>query len=167
LDTHYASPIGYDWESLEHPSTPVTNDNIQAKSDAFVSILRERKTYYQTQHVLVLMGEDFRFQNASLQFENMDYIVQYIRNHPQRYNGDSFTYSTVREYKKALLSAISSNNKNHTIPVITGSPFLPLWAGYYTQIPNLKQMVRTCECRLRTCEVHLFQALKSDGSCWP
>jgi hypothetical protein len=162
MDTHYESPMGFEWESLEHPSTVVTKDNVQNKSDILMSLLQERATYYITNNVFIPMGGDFRFQNASLQFDNMDRLVAYIHLHPERYGNATLRYSTVREYQQALLTSMATSNK--TFPVVSGSHFLLLWGGFYTTLPVLKQMVRVAETVLRTCHVRVFQALRQQES---
>jgi hypothetical protein len=161
LDTHYESI--FDWESIEHPSTPVTSANVQEKSDGFMEIIRERATCYISNQILVPMGGDFRFQNASLQFENMERIMKFVHDHPERYYGHSLRFSTVTQYKQAFLASLALQNKS-SLPEISGSPFVSSLAGYLFQIPNLKQMVRVCEAVLRTCEVRLFQALRQDSA---
>jgi alpha-mannosidase II len=162
MDNHYESPGGFNWESLEHPSTVVTKDNVQNKSDTFMSILQERAIYYRTNNVFIPMGGDFLFQNASLQFDNMDRLVAYIHLHPERYGNTTLRYSTVREYQQALLTSMATSNQ--TFPVVSGSHFLPYWGGFYTTLPVLKQMVRVVETVLRTCHVRVFQALRQPES---
>ena len=160
MDEHYESPSGFDWEGLPNPSPPVTDDNLPQKSDEFMAVVRKRSVHYRTKNVFIPMGGDFRFQNASWQFENMDRIVQYVQNNSERYQGDTLRYSTVREYKQAVTNSMDAMNE--TFPVLVGSHFLPLWGGYYTQNPMLKQMVRCCETLMRACQMRLFQALRQD-----
>lgn len=45
---------------------------------------------------MAVWGSDFRFHNASLQFENMTKLVNYINHHPEL--GIHIRYSTVSEY---------------------------------------------------------------------
>ena len=89
LDAHYESPPGFDWEKnpdpSEDPAPPVTNTNVQAMSDAYVQAALERSMHYQGKSVLVPFGQDFRFQNASLQFDNMDAIVSFVNRNKKRY----------------------------------------------------------------------------------
>jgi hypothetical protein len=161
MDTHYGSPNGFDWESSK--GVPVTKENVRDRSDAFMDVLLDRANYYRTPHILVPFGGDFTFQNASLQFQNMDRIMNYIQGHPERYNGTVLQYSTPRQFKEILLEVLSS--KNQSLPSVqVGAAFQPLWTGYYFQLPNLKQMLRTCEALLRTCEVRMFQALRGNAS---
>jgi hypothetical protein len=158
MDTHYASPEGFDWEDLEHGNPiPITKENVRERADLFMEVLSERATHYRTSHVMIPMGGDFTFQNASMQFHNMERLFQYVEAHPKRYGDASFRFSTPKEYRKAVMDELAQSNQ--TVPVIRGgAEFQPLLAGYYFQLPNLKQMLRTCEIVLRTVEVRLYQA---------
>lgn len=166
MDTHYASPDGFNWEDLEHGvPEQVSNNNVQERTDTFLQILMQRATYYQTPHVMVPMGGDFTFQNASMQFANMDRIVQYVQQHPERYEDATLKFSTPLEYKEAVLNSMTSAKQE--IPIIyDGVAMQPLLGGYYFQNPNLKQMLRTCEIVLRSLEVQLFRAAFRDNQPW-
>jgi len=151
-DTHYETR-GFDWESLEVHSAPVTLANVQEQTDAYMNILQEKAGYYRTPHVLMPFGGDFRFQNASWQFQNMDMIVEYANAHPERYAGTTLRYTTVEEYYDVIRQSYEPSD----FPVVEGSPFLPLWTGYYTTLPAMKQMMRACEMILRIVETQFAQ----------
>jgi hypothetical protein len=165
MDTHYASPPGFDWEDVEHElPDQITDGNVQDRTDEFMKILMQRASYYQTPHVMVPMGGDFTFQNASMQFRNIDRIMEHVRGHPEVYSSATLKYSTPTEYKEAVLGAI--DKMNHQLPVIHGGVDMqPLLAGYYFQNPNLKQKLRSLEIVLRTLEVQSFRALR-EGQPW-
>jgi hypothetical protein len=160
MDTHYASPDGFNWEDLEHgPPIQITDDNIEERTNTFMDILYGRVRYYPTKHIMIPMGGDFTYQNATMQFENMERIFQHVHDHPDQYGSNvHFQYSTPREYQAAVKKSFSDANR--TIPIIHGGvEFQPLLAGYYFQSPNLKQMLRTCEVTLRMVEVRIVKAL--------
>lgn len=167
MDTHYASPHGFDWEDMEHGDPiPITKENVRERSDIFMKVLSERLAYYRTPHVLIPMGGDFTFQNASMQFRNMERIFHYVTGHPDRYGNATFRYSTPKEYQNAVMDGFLKS-KQQSIPVIHGGvEFQPLLAGYYFQLPNLKQMLRTCEVVLRTVEVRLCQTSLFRNAPW-
>ena len=162
LDHHYESPVGFDWENLVHVAEEITHENVQDKADELMSIIQDRSKYFTTPNVMIPFGGDFRFVNATRQFKNMDRIVDYVQEHPERYQGATLRYSTPQEYYEALFDNYLSklkktkNEKKHSLstsrglPTVTDSPFLSYWTGYYTQLPILKQMVRACEVLLRT-----------------
>ena len=68
------------------PTTlPVTADNLVELSDQYVTEAIDRASGFRHGMVLIPFGQDFRFLNASFQFENMDQIVSYINANPDRY----------------------------------------------------------------------------------
>lgn len=72
----------------------------------------ERARAYLTRRVLVPFGDDFKFQDAALQFSNMDRIVRRINMNATQF-GVNVTYSTLSEYFVAL----------HADAVATGTTF--------------------------------------------
>ena len=109
---------------------------------------------------MIPMGGDFTFHNASLQFQNMERIIRYVHNHPDRYGPVLFRYSTVREYKSAVLSSFSDHNQ--TIPTIQGGlEFQSHFTDSYFQSPNLKQALRSYEILLRVLEIQVVRTLEA------
>lgn len=159
MDTHYSSPDGFNWEDLEYGGpAPIDGHNVQERSDVFMKILRDRATLYRTPHVLVPMGGDFTFQNASWHFQNMERITRFVLSHPERYGPATFRYSTAREYKTAMLDFLDKSNA--TLPTVRGGvDFQPYFTGYYFQLPVLKQALRSCEIVLRMLETRIFRGL--------
>lgn len=166
LDHHYDCPAGFDWEKEGSPE--ITNANVKARSDAYMRVVLNRSRYFLTPNVFIPFGDDFRFVNATLQFQNMDRIVSYVQEHPDQYKGMTLRYSTPDEYYSAVLASLKNQTKTIkeandaplattiALPTITGSPFLNYWTGYYTQLPVLKQMVRSAELLLRTVKMTQF-----------
>jgi hypothetical protein len=155
-DEHYASQDeGFDWESFEARTESVNKTNVQYYSDKFVATMQNKTAFYRTPHLLFPFGGDFRFQNASVEFENMDQIMRFVKSNPARYPGVSIKYSTPQEYRQAVFESIPDGQVDQFFPVIQGSPFLPQVSGYYTQIPVVKQMLRGCEMILRAVESQL------------
>eukprot|EP00550_Attheya_septentrionalis_P003784 CAMPEP_0198284144 /NCGR_PEP_ID=MMETSP1449-20131203/3636_1 /TAXON_ID=420275 /ORGANISM="Attheya septentrionalis, Strain CCMP2084" /LENGTH=1164 /DNA_ID=CAMNT_0043981071 /DNA_START=337 /DNA_END=3831 /DNA_ORIENTATION=- len=187
-DHHYAIPTGFDWED-ESPTnykgaSPITPENVADRSDQFVNeIVMERAPYYRTPHLLVPFGTDFRFQDAALQFDNMDQIVDFINSNPDRYMGKTgrtitLRYSTANEYLQNIASHMISKDgpfspndsttptgtedtqaffPSHTgslfFPYVTSGPSPQIFSGFYSQYPNLKQNVRVAEQLLRAADV--------------
>ena len=166
LDHHYDCPAGFDWEKEGSPE--ITESNVQDRSDEYMRIVQNRSTYFRSPNVFIPFGDDFRFVNATLQFKNMDRIISYVQQHPDRYKGMTLRYSSPDDYHSALLANLvnrttttkQANNESvaatTALPIISGSPFLNYWTGYYTQLPLLKQMVRSAELLLRTVKMTQF-----------
>ncbi|SPQ93940.1 Alpha-mannosidase [Plasmodiophora brassicae] len=161
LHTHYSAPQGFDWENYVEA---ITEDNVERRSDELAAELRRRMTAYRSPHLLVPFGDDFKFRNANLQFRNMDQLIDYINDNPERYQM-RLQYSTLSDYFGAVAA---SNAKFATVQ----GDFFPyadnddsLWTGYYTTRPFLKRISRTVSAALRAAEIAFVAAgvLRSDA----
>ena len=94
LHSHYSAPRGYDWEE---PGTPrVSQWNAASRGSGLASKMKQRAHAYRTNHLLVTFGDDFKFKNAALQFQNMDLIIRAINDNKGL--GVHIRYSTLSEY---------------------------------------------------------------------
>jgi hypothetical protein len=138
LHSHYSAPRGYDWEE---PGVPrVSTWNAGSRAASLVSKLKRRASAYKTKHLLVTFGDDFKFKNAALQFQNMDLIIKNINSNQGL--GVHIRYSTLSEYFQAVHS--DAHRKSVAFPFHRGD-FFPYadngdsyWTGYYSTRPNLK-----------------------------
>jgi hypothetical protein len=53
----------------------VVDGNIEYLANQFVSMMKDRSQSYRTNQLLVPWGDDFKFQNAAFQFQNMDLLM--------------------------------------------------------------------------------------------
>jgi hypothetical protein len=94
--------------------------------------------------VLVLMGDDFTFENAALYFAYLDALIEALNADPAG-RFEAF-YSTPADYVEARLAGDAAT----TLPVLTGDlmPYTDdsaghnVWAGYFTSRPSFKAFVR-------------------------
>lgn len=100
--------------------------------------LKSRSNSYRSGHLLVPFGDDFKFQNARVQWQNMDQLVQHINQNTDRF-GITLRYSTLSEYFDAMRASLT-----RALPVFAGD-FFPYadnsrsyWTGYFTSRPGLK-----------------------------
>ena len=128
LDSTYSSPIGFDFE---HGGGPVTSENVQAKAQLLMEQMNERSQWFRTNHILVPLGGDFEYQNATVMFSNMSIVMDYVNAREDTYGAKLF-YSTLPEYFEAVFA------QNVTFPNF-GGDFLPYisffdswWTGFYT-----------------------------------
>lgn len=144
-DVTYCSPKGFDFEGKT--DSPVNNDpqifnmNVQQRCDEFAALMRERAVVYKTPEILAMMGCDFQYQNARINFKNIDKMIDYINSHPERY-GMTLKYSTPSRYA----AAVKVHNVNLSVKT---DDFFPIafrdhsfWAGFFTSRPALKSSVR-------------------------
>ena len=52
--------------------------------------LLDRSGAYRTSHVMVPFGDDFKFMNAEVQFENMDKLIRAINDDPDNGAGNLY-----------------------------------------------------------------------------
>eukprot|EP01029_Cantina_marsupialis_P004937 TRINITY_DN1524_c1_g1_i3.p1 TRINITY_DN1524_c1_g1~~TRINITY_DN1524_c1_g1_i3.p1 ORF type:complete len:757 (+),score=161.47 TRINITY_DN1524_c1_g1_i3:79-2349(+) len=182
LDHHYMAPWGFnfEWGSVGHyngydavrdnppvidvPPSEFTPANVQQRSDELVSMLKERREYFRTNHLLVPFGNDFTFRHAHQQYENIDKVIRYISAHSAEYNV-TIAYSTLEKYFHAV------HDTEQSFPVYDGDLYpyrfapsgarydLPgmqsdneIWSGYYTTLPAFKKRIRDAQDSLATAE---------------
>ena len=148
LDSHYSFPSGFNFET----DAPITDGNIATRAQNLVNELVRRSAWYRSTKLLVPGGDDFRWQNAAVQYNNWDKLIDYINARPDQY-GVSIQYGTLSDYFGAL------NAEPVTWPVYE-SDFFPYadgadayWTGFFTSYSDLKGLIRTRALLLRTAEI--------------
>ncbi|NWT55475.1 MA2B2 mannosidase, partial [Erythrocercus mccallii] len=123
-------------------SLPVTNANLHLYAQTMVANIKERAAWFQTGEVLWPWGCDKQFFNASVQYSNMDLLVDYINKHSAEF-GVTVQYATVSDYFQAIYS------RNLTWEIRDSQDFLPYstepfqaWTGFYTSRSTLKEIAR-------------------------
>ena len=149
LDSHYSSPSDFDFEY----NAPITDANIATRAANLVSILMQRSTWYRSSHLLVPAGDDFRFQNAKVQFDNWDKLIDYVNARNESY-GINLRYATLNEYFEAV-------NKEPIVWPIYSQDFFPYadnqdsyWTGFFTTHSDLKGYIRSRAALLRATELY-------------
>ncbi|NXR35278.1 MA2B2 mannosidase, partial [Zosterops hypoxanthus] len=123
-------------------SLPVTDANLHLYAQTMVANIKERAAWFQTGEVLWPWGCDKQFFNASVQYSNMDLLVDYINKHSTEF-GVTVQYATVSDYFQAVYS------RNLTWQIRGSQDFLPYssepfqaWTGFYTSRSTLKGIAR-------------------------
>ncbi|NXF84810.1 MA2B2 mannosidase, partial [Eubucco bourcierii] len=123
-------------------SVPVTDTNIHSYAQTMVANMKERAAWFRTSDVLWPWGCDKQFFNASVQYSNMDLLLDYINKHSDEF-GVSVQYATVGDYFQAVYS------RNLTWEIRDSRDFLPYstepfqaWTGFYTSRSTLKGIAR-------------------------
>ncbi|CAH8671029.1 unnamed protein product [Schistosoma curassoni] len=143
---------------VDNPYIPEYNvDSIVKKFIDYVHMISKA---YQTNHIMVLMGCDFTYENAHFNYNNMDKLIKYVNQQQLHGSKINLFYSTPACYTKAV------NEEFNRIGTINrrGGDFFPYasgphsyWTGYYTSRPALKYYVRQASNLLSICEqIHLF-----------
>ncbi|XP_039584861.1 epididymis-specific alpha-mannosidase [Passer montanus] len=123
-------------------SLPVTDANLHQYAQTMVANIKERAAWFRTGDVLWPWGCDKQFFNASVQYSNMDLLVDYINKHSAEF-GVTVQYATVSDYFQAVYS------RNLTWEIRDSQDFLPYstepfqaWTGFYTSRSTLKGIAR-------------------------
>uniref|UniRef100_A0A8U7M2R2 Alpha-mannosidase n=1 Tax=Corvus moneduloides TaxID=1196302 RepID=A0A8U7M2R2_CORMO len=123
-------------------SLPVTDANLHLYAQTMVANIKERAAWFRTGDVLWPWGCDKQFFNASVQYSNMDLLVDYINKHSGEF-GVTVQYATVSDYFQAVYS------RNLTWETRDSQDFLPYstepfqaWTGFYTSRSTLKGIAR-------------------------
>ncbi|KAL1790773.1 epididymis-specific alpha-mannosidase [Sigmodon hispidus] len=133
-------------------SEPVTPTNIRLYAEALVANIKQRAAWFRTPHVLWPWGCDKQFFNASVQFSNMDPLLDYINNHTAQY-GISARYATLSDYFQALYAFnMTWNIHDHHDFLPYSSEPLQTWTGFYTSRSNLKGLARQASAMLHAGE---------------
>jgi hypothetical protein len=166
----YSTPHGFNFDHPANTTVPITPENVAARSAVFAARVREQAALYRTGNVLVTMGGDFQYQNASVIFSNLSQIIDHI-NANQALFRMRVQYATLAEYFAAL-RAWESADPGHVFPAWQGD-LLPYsetpgtdWTGFFTSRPALKAAIRFHHALLRASE-QLFAVAAASGSLLP
>jgi len=146
LHGHYASPDGYDFEraGVRDVTAP------RGRASRLILHAKDLARSFRTHHVLVPWGDDFSFQNAAKQFDNMDKIIKDVN---ERETGVSIRYSTLSEYFNAVHSTAAQSSLRFPLWNRDFFPFADgpdgYWTGFYSTRPALKRAARVLESRVR------------------
>ena len=79
----YMAPCEFCYDQLCN-DTPVQDDpnlfdyNVNETVERFVKAASDQATHYKTNHILMMMGGDFAYQNANTWYKNLDKLIKYV-----------------------------------------------------------------------------------------
>ncbi|XP_069451160.1 epididymis-specific alpha-mannosidase-like [Ovis canadensis] len=121
---------------------PVTEDTIPSFSSLLVNNVLARATWFRTPHVLWPWGCDRQFFNASLQFINMDRVMEEVNKFTYQH-GISVQYATLRNYFQAVHAhQLSWKVRDHQDFLPYSSEIFHAWTGFYASRSGLKGLAR-------------------------
>ena len=92
--------------------------------------------------MIVLMGDDFRYQNAHLTFESIDNLIHYYNKFIGKLYNIELIYSTPSMYVDAIAAEnIEWPTKYDDMFPYADSP-LTYWSGYFSSRANAKDYIR-------------------------
>lgn len=133
---HYSAPPGFDVDAIGRDA-PITEYNVNTRMNQMLEFIAEMKMHYRGNHILVPMGDDFRYEKASINFDNMDRLIK-------EFHHDEITllYSTPSHF-------ISEIQKQHIEWPTNYDDMFPyadhpdaFWSGYFSSRANSKEFIR-------------------------
>ncbi|XP_029447387.1 epididymis-specific alpha-mannosidase isoform X2 [Rhinatrema bivittatum] len=123
-------------------SLPVTNDTIQLYAETMAANIKERAMWFRSNDVLWPWGCDKQFFNSSMQFSNMDPLLDYINSRADEF-GITVQYATVGDYFRAIYnrSLVWDVRNNQDFLPYSTDPF-QAWTGFYASRNVLKGVAR-------------------------
>ncbi|XP_055480124.1 epididymis-specific alpha-mannosidase [Psammomys obesus] len=133
-------------------SEPVTETNIHLYAEALVANVKQRAMWFRTPHVLWPWGCDKQFFNASVQFNNMDPLLDYINDRTAQF-GISVQYATLSDYFRALHAFnMTWGIRDHQDFIPYSSEPQQAWTGFYSSRSILKGLARQASAMLHAAE---------------
>ncbi|CAK9298030.1 unnamed protein product [Gordionus sp. m RMFG-2023] len=152
---------------------PIDASNVRERAILLLDQYRKKSQLYQTNNLLVPLGDDFRYKTGkewTYQMGNYLQIMEYLNNHPQ-FNA-KIKFATLSEYFEAIKQGTTTKNDANSeeksdkrFPVLRGDFFTyadkdnDYWSGYYTSRPKYKRMERILEYKLRAAEIFYSLAI--------
>ncbi|KAF7233994.1 hypothetical protein EG68_06920 [Paragonimus skrjabini miyazakii] len=134
--------------------------NVNERVDQFLHYVEQVRSAFATNHIMVLMGCDFTYENANVNFKNTDKLIKYVNLRQLKGSKVNLLYSTPQCYTKA----VNQEFQKKKIIERRGGDFFPYasgpnsyWTGFYTSRPALKGFIRKASTLLTMCEqVNVF-----------
>eukprot|EP01087_Luapelamoeba_hula_P010477 TRINITY_DN2776_c0_g1_i2.p1 TRINITY_DN2776_c0_g1~~TRINITY_DN2776_c0_g1_i2.p1 ORF type:complete len:1012 (-),score=176.54 TRINITY_DN2776_c0_g1_i2:20-3019(-) len=149
-DSTYCEADGFSFQ--DDNIQPVMDDprlenyNIDKVAKRLVDLARERSKHFTTSQIFFTFGCDFQFQDAVINFKNMDKLIEYINARPSQY-GVKVLYSTPATYVAAVHEESAQRNLRWTVNNFDFFPYRDdqhsVWAGYFVSHAALKGYVRS------------------------
>ncbi|KAH8282663.1 hypothetical protein KR054_009022 [Drosophila jambulina] len=146
LYNHYSAPPGFCFDSLCQDDPIIDgksyDNNVKSRIDDFLNYATNLAKYYRSSHIMVPMGDDFQYENAYMNYRNMDKLIKYVNERQATGSKFNILYSTAGCYLNSLHKSLQSwPNKTQD--------FLPLsheaksfWTGFFTSRPTQKRFER-------------------------
>lgn len=150
----YCPPSGFCFDS-QCSDDPIMDDpnlydyNVQKRVNDFLDYVKRHSQHYTSNHILVPMGCDFQFENANVNFKNLDKLIKYVNERQVNGSKVNLIYSTPSCYTYAVNKA----NLTYTWKLDDFFPYASAdhsyWTGYFVSRASLKGYVRELNNRLQ------------------
>lgn len=157
LPNGYGYPNGFCFDDL-CGDKPIIDDvnseeyNVNQMVEQFIHEMQEYQKRYTTNNIIVTFGTDFTFQNARVDFRNIDLLMKYVNERQASGSNINVFYSTPSCYVKS----VHESNKTWTTKTDDFFPYASdphaFWTGYFTSRPAFKLLERKSNAWLQTCK---------------
>ncbi|XP_057661695.1 lysosomal alpha-mannosidase-like isoform X1 [Diorhabda carinulata] len=156
----YSPPRGFCFDLL-CSDEPIIDDkkspdyNVDKRVTEFFEVIDNITKVYDTNNIIITMGEDFNYQDAHTWFKNIDKLIAYAN--ARQANGSKYNllYSTPSCYIKAIYDQTHGKKKWFQ----KQDDFFPyasdphaFWTGYFTSRPTIKRFEREGNNFLQVCK---------------
>ena len=117
---------------------------------------------FRERNLLVMMGQDYAYENAGQNYKKMDSMIKYIESNYKDLNME-FKYSTPSDYMMAVKEEKLKypTYTNDLFPYTEGDN--EVWSGFFSSRPGLKKQVKDTSALLHSHnKVFAQQVLKSN-----
>ncbi|XP_043950398.2 lysosomal alpha-mannosidase isoform X2 [Drosophila biarmipes] len=118
------------------------DNNVKSRVDDFIAYAAQVAEKFRTNHIMIPMGGDFQYEDAEVNFKNMDKLIKYINERQSSGSKYNILYSTPACYLNSVHKSVQSY-PNKTLDFFPyGSDSNSFWTGYYTSRPTQKRFER-------------------------
>ncbi|XP_017840564.2 LOW QUALITY PROTEIN: lysosomal alpha-mannosidase [Drosophila busckii] len=165
LYRHYSAPPGFCFDVLCSDAPIIDgksyDNNVKSRVDDFISYVKSMSNSFRATHIMVPMGDDFQYENAEMNFKNMDKLIKYVNERQVTGSKVHVFYSTPSCYVNELhkMQLTWPNKTQDFFPYASDDH--SYWTGYYTSRPTQKRFERIGNHLLQTVKqlsafVHLY-----------
>ncbi|KAH8419560.1 hypothetical protein KR222_006062 [Zaprionus bogoriensis] len=160
LYRHYSAPPGFCFD-IHCGDEPIIDsksydNNVNSRVDDFISYVKNMAKSFRATHIMVPMGDDFQYEDAEINYKNMDKLIKYVNARQVEGSKVNVFYSTPSCYVYELhqMQLTWPNKTQDFFPY--SSDTHSYWSGYFTSRPTQKRFERDGN--------HLLQTVKQLSS---
>ena len=134
----------------------LNEEELKDVCEKFYEEMKEERVGYRTNNILLYYGEDFAFNEADINYENIEMIMNYVNKNMQ--GKIKMIYSTPSQYFDSVLKTGAKFEKH------SNYDFFPYadnahcyWTGYFSSRANLKGLIKQLGLYINICNKLLFQ----------
>ncbi|XP_068153638.1 lysosomal alpha-mannosidase-like [Drosophila tropicalis] len=139
------------------------DNNVKSRVDDFIAYAKKVAAFFRTNHIMIPMGGDFQYEDAEVNFKNMDKLIKYINERQSEGSNYNIFYSTPACYLKSVHEGLMTypNKTQDFFPYASDTN--SFWTGYFTSRPTQKRFERDGNHMLQVAkQLSTFANLSSD-----